>query len=49
MAHGKIGKGRTGPSHMKYNSENRLKANKIRRITKCNGLGFLEKWKKSYA
>lgn len=40
---------RKKPSHMRYNSENHLKQNKIRRITKCNGLVFLEKWKKSYA
>lgn len=48
MAVKKIGVKRKKPSHMKYNSENHLRQNKIRRITRFNGPVFLDSWMRVY-
>lgn len=49
MAVKKIGVKRKKPSHMRYNSENRRKQNKIRIITRCNGADFLANWMRNHA
>jgi len=49
MAQSKSGVKRGKPSHKRYNSENHRVRNKILRITKCNGIDFLARWKAQYA
>lgn len=44
----KIGKKKGKPSHARYVSSNRRRANKIRHIKKNNGQGFLDRWLKAY-